>query len=116
MKYCYQMSTMSLRGGRSPRRSNPQLTRRLLSAIALAMTLFITSCTALDVLNATPIPILLTETPLPTSTFVWFPASETSSPQPFFTYAPTPEMRPGLGATFLTDEFSDKSLWDVATS
>ena len=111
---------MSLRGvGRTPVQvSNPHHSWRMLrrAIAALAAAWLITSCTALDVLNATPIPILLTETPLPTSTFVWFPASETSSPQPFFTYAPTPEMRPGLGATFLTDEFSDKSLWDVATS
>ena len=65
-------------------------------------------------MNTTPTPIILTKTPLPTSTFVWFPASATPSPQAFSTYPPTPEMRPGLGTTFLTDEFSDKSLWDAS--
>ncbi len=106
MKSYYQMPAMSLRGGRSPRRSN----------LLFVLTLIFTSCAALDILNATPIPIFLTETPLPTSTIVWFPPSATPSPQAFSTYPPTPEMRPGLGDTFLTDEFSDPSLWDIAAS
>jgi hypothetical protein len=79
----------------------------------------LTSCAALDALdalNATPIPIIPTETPLPTATIVWFPPSATPSAQPFSTYAPTPEMRPGLGSTFLTDDFSDRFLWDIAAS
>jgi hypothetical protein len=74
------------------------------------------SCAVLDALNAPPAQILLTETPLPTATIDWFPASVTPSPQTFSTYAPTPEMRPGLGKTFLTDDLSDKSLWDTAAS
>jgi hypothetical protein len=71
----------------------------------------------LDVLNVTPTPILATETPQPTATISWFPASATptlgalSTPKP-----PTPEMRPGIGTTILTDDFSDPSLWDTATS
>ena len=74
------------------------------------------SCAAMDVLIATPVPPITTETPPPTPTIVWFPPSVTPSPQAFSTYPPTPEMRPGLGTTFLTDEFSDKSLWDTAAS
>lgn len=81
---------------------------------SIATTFLITSCAFLDSMNATPVPIFLTETPLPTSTIVWFPPSATPSPQAFSTYPPTPEMRPGLGVTFLTDDFSDKSLWDVS--
>ena len=101
MKTCHQTHLMSL----------------LRWAATLAMTLLISSCATLDALNATPTPIILTETPLPTSTIIWFPASATptlgvfSTPKP-----PTPEMRPGLGATYLTDDFSDPSLWDTATS
>ncbi|MBI3162442.1 MAG: hypothetical protein HYZ23_08025 [Chloroflexi bacterium] len=75
-----------------------------------------TSCVFIDNLNATPTPIILTETPLPTSTIVWFPPSATPSPAAFSTYPPTPEMRPGLGLTFLTDDFSEESLWDTAAS
>lgn len=74
------------------------------------------SCAFLDSLNATPAPIILTETPLPTSTIAWFPASVTPSPAAFSTYAPTPEMRPGLGTMLVTDDFSQKSLWDTAAS
>ena len=74
------------------------------------------SCAFLDAVNATPTPIILTGTPPPTSTIVWFPASVTPSPQAFSTYAPTPEMRPGLSTMLVTDDFSKKSLWDTVTS
>lgn len=74
------------------------------------------SCTGLDSLSTMPTPVFQTETPLPTSTIVWFPPSETPTPEVFSTYLPTPEMRPGLGGTFLTDDFSDPTLWDIAAS
>ncbi len=74
------------------------------------------SCSFLDSLNATSTPILSTESALPTSTIAWFPPSITPSPQAFSTYPPTPEMRPGLSTIIVTDEFSDKSLWDTAAS
>jgi hypothetical protein len=74
------------------------------------------SCAFLDSINATPAPIVLTETPLPTSTIVWFPASATPTLGVFSTKPPTPEMRPGLGTTTLTDDFSDPTLWNTATS
>jgi hypothetical protein len=78
---------------------------------------FISSCSVLDALNATPAPILLTETPLPTATIDWFPASVTPTQGVFSTpNPPTPEMRPGLGANYLTDDFSDPALWDTAKS
>lgn len=118
MKYYYQTHPTSLRGGRSPRRSNPQLITRLLHRSIhslLAMTI-LTSCTALDILNATSIPVISTETPLPTSTIVWFPPSATPTFEPFATNPPTPEMRPGLGDELVTDNFSNSSLWDVAAS
>lgn len=83
---------------------------------AFFMTLLLTSCAFTDNLNATPTPIILTETPLPTSTTVWFPPSVTPSPAAYSTYPPTPEMRPGIGITFLTDDFSNKTQWDTATS
>jgi hypothetical protein len=75
------------------------------------------SCAVLDALNATPIPTLTTEAPTLTPTIVWFPPSATSTlgaaatPKP-----PTPEMRPGVGSTLLTDDFSDPTVWDIATS
>ncbi|MBK9925757.1 MAG: hypothetical protein IPP66_10735 [Anaerolineales bacterium] len=66
--------------------------------------------------------ILPTETPqpsetaLPTSTVIWFPPSATSTLLAFPTYTGTPEMSPGIGAEILSDDFSDDSNWDTATS
>jgi len=84
--------------------------------ILILITAIGSSCAFLDSLNATPIPFVSTETPLPTATIVWFPPSVTPSPQAFSTYIPTPEMRPGLGTILFTDDFSKKSLWDTAVS
>jgi len=93
------------------------LTSLFRTGTALTITLLISSCAFLDALNATPTPIILTETPQPTATTVWFPASATPTLGAFSTQKPpTPEMRPGLGVTSLTDDFSDPTLWDTATS
>ena len=102
---------------RPRRRSNLFIIRRLLRAIALATTLLTSSCAVMDAWNATPTPIIATETPQPTATIDWFPASATPTLGALSTQKPpTPEMRPGIGATTLTDDFSDPSLWDTATS
>ncbi len=86
-------------------------------AIALlATTLLFTSCSALDSIYATPTPIPATETPLPSPTINWFPPTATPTLGVFATNPPTPEMRPGLSATLLTDDFSDPSIWDIAAS
>jgi len=78
---------------------------------------FGTSCSVLDELQVTSTPVLLTETPQPTPTIVWFPASATPTLGVLATQKPpTPEMRPGIGSTTLTDDFSRKSLWDTATA
>lgn len=90
---------------------------RLLRVVALAMTLLTSSCAFLDALNATPTPIFATETPQPTATIAWFPASVTPTLGALATKKPpTPEMRPGIGSTTLTDDFSKPSLWDTATA
>jgi hypothetical protein len=135
MKSCHHFITslrgltMSLRGGFSSRRGNlhinlglltctaPNAVRRMCRALcALATTLLMTSCSALDLILATPLPVVQTKPPLPSPTFAWFPPSATPSPQVFTTRAATPEMRPGLGDVFLTEDISDPSLWDTATS
>jgi hypothetical protein len=121
MKTCHQVPTMSLRMRHTLAlaQNNFQLPQRLIrQAFALlAMTLFMTSCAVLDALNATPTPIFSTETPLPTPTIDWFPASVTPTLGVLSTQIQaTPEMRPGVGATTLTDDFSEPILWDTATS
>lgn len=86
-------------------------------AAALAIALVTISCALSDALNATPTPIILTGTPVPTSTINWFPASATPTPGALSTQIrSTPEMRPGLGPTTLTDNFADPPLWNTATS
>ena len=80
------------------------------------MTIFLTSCSALDEMLATNTPMPATETPAPTSTIVWFPPSATPTLQFLSTKAPTPEMRPGLSDELLSDDFSSPLDWDVVTS
>lgn len=84
--------------------------------LLLIITILLASCAGMDGLPATSTPISPTETPLPTSTQIWFPPSATPTPQAVTTKAPTPEMRPGLGNNILTDDFSDPSLWNIAAS
>jgi hypothetical protein len=78
--------------------------------------LLLTACSGvgLDSITATPRPP--TPTPLQTSTPVWFPATDTPTPQPVRTQPPTPEMLTGLGSVIATDDFSRSSTWDTATS
>jgi len=67
-------------------------------------------------------PILPTETPLPSDTPVpsptidWFPATATLTPKALPTHIPTPEMNPGVGSVIFSDDFSDASSWDTASS
>ena len=77
---------------------------------------FLISCSAMDAWLATSTPVMPTETPLPTATIDWFPPSVTPTLQTLSTKAPTPEMRPGLGEEFITDNFSRTSTWETATS
>ncbi|MFT3890140.1 MAG: hypothetical protein QM730_00765 [Anaerolineales bacterium] len=58
----------------------------------------------------------VTDTPLPTQTIVWFPATSTPTRLFYPTYAPTELMDPGIGAVTLRDNFSKASTWDTATS
>ena len=62
--------------------------------------------------TSTPIP--LTETP--TTTIVWFPATNTPSPFPTQMRLPTPEQRPGLGQLLFSDTFDQPGLWNTSTS
>jgi hypothetical protein len=82
---------------------------------ALAMTLLLAACLPLgsNLSTETPVP---SETLTPTETIVWFPASATATRLAVPTYTGTPEMSPGIGKVMLEDDFSDKSVWDVAVS
>jgi hypothetical protein len=97
-----------------------RLLRRTIVLLAIpilgTMTL-LTSCSTLDAILATPTPVIPTQTPLPTPTFNWFPATETPTLQPgALTQQPAPSFRPNLGDIRLSDSFTRASLWDTATS
>ena len=117
MRMIFLPHLLSLRGALLFFATKQSLRRwRALRAIALAMTFTMSSCTALDSILATPTSIIPTETPRPTATIVWFPPSETPTPQSLSTRMPTPEMRPNVGGTIFRDDFSRAALWDIATS
>src|SRR5512144_900652 len=63
--------------------------------------------------TATPVP---TDAATPTPTIVWFPPSATPTLLAIPTYTATPEMSPGIGTLTLSDDFSEESVWDTATS
>lgn len=54
--------------------------------------------------------------PPPSPTVIWFPPSTTPTPQHFPTQAPTPERKPGVGGTILSDDFSSPGPWNPAVS
>lgn len=108
MPVTFKLFPISLRG-----KSRRNL---ILVLISLFAAMGLTSCTVMDAWLATSTPVPLTETPPPTATIVWFPPSATPTPQTLSTKAPTPEMRPGLGAELITDDFSQPILWETAVS
>ncbi|MEP6896326.1 MAG: hypothetical protein ABI986_12025 [Chloroflexota bacterium] len=69
-------------------------------------------------LNATPAtePPPPSETPLPSPTIDWFPASATPTLNLLPTNTATPEMNPGIGSVIFTDDFSDQKIWDTVDS
>jgi hypothetical protein len=60
---------------------------------------------------------LPTGTPVPpTATIVWFPPTETPTPQLVVTQQPTPERKPGVGDISVSDDFSSLTMWNPAVS
>ena len=118
MLFYNTLHRLSLRGGRSSRRSNLLLIREIASPLAmawLAMTIILTACLPINSTpsTATPPP---TDAPPQTPTIVWFPPSATPTLQLFPTNTATPEMNPGIRSQIFSDDFSDASLWDTAVS
>jgi hypothetical protein len=82
----------------------------------LATTLLLVACLPLNSALPTETPVSTETLVPPTQTIVWFPPTETPTLLAFPTYTATPEMSPGIGAETLSDDFSDESVWDTATS
>jgi len=93
-------------------------TRCFLASILVSLLLGACSVLELPVVEgAGPVPTAeLPAAATGTPTIVWFPASPTPAPLSFATYTATPEMRPGVGNTTVSDSFTDAKLWDTATS
>lgn len=94
-------------------------TRRFLASLLLLAAL--AACSVLD-LNMgfspalTDTPTATLPAPTGTPTIDWFPATATNTSPPYATQTATPEMRPGLGQTTLSDSFTDEEDWNIAFS
>jgi hypothetical protein len=123
MKTYYQLP-VSLRGAFFSDAAISLLIRRLLRRAAALLAIpilgtmtLLTACSTLDAILATPTPVIPTQTPLPTPTYNWFPATATPTLEPGAgTQAPAPSFSPSLGEMILSDSFTRASLWDTATS
>jgi hypothetical protein len=89
--------------------------RRLFISLLLLGLPLLVACLPLNP-GSTTEPPLPTETALPTSTIIWFPASATPTLKALPTYTATPEMNPGIGEQIINDNFLDEKLWDTANS
>lgn len=82
--------------------------------------IFLIGCLTSSCSPADAIPIASatssSETPLPTPSVVWFPPSATPTLPAVVTATSTPEMKPGIGALILNDDFADFASWDTAIS
>src|SRR5512138_3708339 len=85
------------------------------SLLLLSGLLFLAACLPVSA----PLPtatLVPTDAATPTPTIVWFPPSATPTLLAIPTYTATPEMSPGIGKLILSDDFSEESVWDIATS
>jgi len=79
-----------------------------------------TACSPLSTLSPLPTitPQILTETPTPTPTIVWFPPTQTYTPYPTPTVVitPTVNIKPDFNEILIYDDFSDPSFWSQSRS
>jgi len=89
--------------------------RRFIPSFLFIGLLLLTSCLPSEpsLPTETPFP---SDTPVPSPTIVWFPPSATPTLKAVPTHTSTPEMSPGIGSVIFSDDFSDASTWDTATS
>jgi hypothetical protein len=84
--------------------------------VCILITFLISGCSELSVsptITPTQIPESIETV---TTTINWFPTTPTFTPTKVPTLAPTPEMKPGLGAIFYEDDFSNHTLWNTSSS
>lgn len=86
---------------------------RTWTLILLAATLALVSCSGGVIVLPTYTP---SPSETPTSTIVWFPATETPTGLPSPTPFPTPEGAPGRGELLFEDTFDEPELWNTSSS
>ena len=84
--------------------------------LLIAILACLSACSDAGMQDMTATPRPATPTALLSPTPVWFPATNTPSPQPFFTQAATPERLVGLTGVIAIDDFSNPTLWNTAQS
>jgi hypothetical protein len=89
--------------------------QRIILSLFFIGCLLLTACLSPEVISPTETPFP-TDTPVPSPTIDWFPATATPTPKALPTHTPTPEMNPGVGSLIFSDDFSDASSWDTASS
>ncbi len=82
----------------------------------LAGLVFLAACAPQATYTPAPPTPTSTRTPLPSSTPVWFPATETPTPGPSFTPRPTGDFKPGVGGLVLEEDFTGQSKWHTGES
>ena len=85
-----------------------------LAAPTLVVVFLAAGCAVLDYGMPTAIPP--SDTPSPSPTIDWFPASPTALVQALATKSIFPEIQPSFGRILLTDNFENPDAWSLASS
>jgi hypothetical protein len=78
--------------------------------------LMLIACSSLVAVPSTSEPLPATSPTLATPTIDWFPPTATQTPILVSTQPPTPDWSPGVGEIIASDDFSDPSNWNTASS
>ncbi len=89
--------------------------RARITILSLLLTLVLAACVAEPPLPPTPT-VAPTATLTPTPTIVWFPPTSTPTAVPTRAASPTPDLAAEAGPLQFSDDFSDDSLWTLASS
>jgi hypothetical protein len=85
--------------------------RKYMLLAGMALISLLTSCLNQAIETAIPIPTFESNTPSPSTTIVWFPATATSTPVPTIELSPTPLSYLAYGDQLVMDSFSDEKQW-----
>ena len=87
---------------------------KIIQTCAIVLILILTACGSVPD-SFTPAPTA-TDTPLPSPTIEWFPATNTSTPPSLSTPTSTPDLKPGVENLIFSDDFSSPLSWNTSVS